>query len=156
MGKIGVPRVAGLRRFFSSNLLFVLSLLWVPLFLLVHFWPDRYWLEVRRVHVFDAPPGAEVILDVDRAIHRSFTAEWSVLVRRWQDGGWVIVCTGRGKSDYRPDALLPDPLTLRWWTDEACPTLDAGRYFISTIWTIRGGAMPDKVIQTASNVFTVE
>jgi hypothetical protein len=123
----------------------------------VHLWPASYWFEPRRVAVFDAPTGVDVVMEVDRVIHRQFIADWSAIVRRWEDGAWTVECVGRGKSDYHPESTLPDPLTLRWWTDGACPSLRPGRYFVSTIWTIRGGyTLPDKVVAVASNVFTVE
>lgn len=119
-------------------------------------WPASWWLDVRRVLVFDGLADAAVIMDVDRTIHRSFLADWSVIVRRYGDGAWTVTCTARGTSDYKPEAALPDPLTLDWWTDGRCPTLERGRYMVSTIWTVRGEyGLPDKVIQTASNVFTI-
>lgn len=124
-------------------------------------WPASWWFTVQRVLVYDAPAGAEVVMDVDRRIYRPFVAEWSVLVRRRVGEGWKIACTADGKGDYRTDAVLPVPLTLRWWTDgePACApaALGPGEYFVSTIWTIQGvGALPDKVVQVASNVFTIE
>ena len=123
----------------------------------VIFWPASWWFEVRRVLVFDAIAGAEVLMEVDREIHRPFLANWFVVVRRYNDGAWEVVCTADGSADYRPEAALPDPLTLDWWTQGACPSLPPGRYLVSTIWTIPGRrTLPDKVVQTASNVFTVE
>ena len=144
-------------RFLSGWGAFALAGVWLAWLAVVHFWPAAFWLDVRRVVVFDAPAGAEVLMEVDRVIHREFIADWSAVVRRWEDGGWVVECVGRGKSDYRPENALPDSVTLRWWTGGTCQTLEPGRYFISTIWTIRGNySLPDKVVQAASNVFTVE
>ena len=135
---------------------FLLAGVWLSWLAFIHFWPTGYWFEVRRVAAFDAPAGAEVLMDVDRTIHREFIADWSAIVRRWDAGAWTVECVGRGKSDYRPESAFPDPLTLRWWTDGACPSLRPGRYFISTLWTIRGNAyLPDKIVQTESNVFTI-
>ena len=122
----------------------------------IFLWPSSFWLDVRRVAVFDSIAGAEIIMEVDREIHRNFIADWSVNVRRWVGGHWTLICTARGTSDYRPEAALPDPLTLSWWTDGQCASMREGRYLVSTIWTIRGaGGLPNKTIQTASNVFTV-
>ena len=143
-------------RFLSGWGAFVVAAVWLAWLAVVSLWPGSWWFDVRRVVVFDAPAGVEILMEVDRVIHREFIADWSAVVRRWEDGGWTVACAGRGKSNYRPDAVLPDPLTLSWWTDGACPTLPTGRYFVSTIWTIRGGGLPDKVVQVASNVFTVE
>lgn len=129
---------------------------WLALWFLTHFWPPSWWLEVRRVVVFDTVPGAEVIMDVDREIRRNFIADWAVVVRRYVGGAWTVECTARGTSDYRPTAALPDPLTLDWWTEGECPNLRSGRYLVSTIWTVRGQyGLPDKVIQSLSNVFEV-
>lgn len=119
-------------------------------------WPSSWWLDVDRVAVFDSIAGADVILEVDRTIHRSFVADWSVVVRSYEEGAWTVWCTARGTSDYRPDAALPDPLTLSWWTDGECTTPPPGRYLISTIWTVRGrGGLPDKLVQSVSNIFDV-
>ena len=120
-------------------------------------WPASWWLTVDRVAVFDTLVPAEIVLFVDRAIHRPFVGEWSVLVRRFDEGEWTIVCAASGVSDYRPDAALPDPLTLDWWTNGQCGTPSPGRYLISTIWTIKGEqyGLPDKVVQALSNVFEV-
>lgn len=142
--------------FLSSWGAFLVAAAWLLWLGVVHLWPGSWWFDVRRVVVFDAPAGVEILMEVDRVIHRDFVADWSAIVRRWTDGGWTVECVGRGKSNYVPGAALPDPLTLAWWTDGACPTLPPGRYFVSTIWTIRGGGLPDKVVQVASNVFAVE
>ena len=149
--------VSRLLNTFGSWGAFAAAAVWLTGFLAAHLWPSEWWMSVNRVLVFDSPAGADVAMEVDRTIHRDFTADWSVLVRRYHEGSWVIACAARGTSDYRPDAVLPDPLTLDWWTNGECPSLSQhGRYFISTIWTIRGNMLPDKTIQTASNVFTVE
>lgn len=144
-------------RFLGSWGAFLVAATWLLWLALVHLWPTDWWMRVERVLVFDAPADAPILMQVDRAIHREFRASWSVLVRRYGGGGWEVVCTARGGGDYRLDSLLPDPVTLSWWTDGQCETLPPGRYFVSTIWTIQGGpGLPDKVIQVASNVFSVE
>jgi hypothetical protein len=122
----------------------------------ISLWPASWWLDVDRVAVFDSVSGADVIMEVDRTIHRDFVADWSVVVRSHDSGGWKVWCTARGTSDYRPDAALPDPLTLEWWTDGKCTRPPPGQYLISTIWTVRGrGGLPDKLVQSLSNIFTV-
>lgn len=140
----------------QSWAIFWLALAYLAFRITVAVWPVGYWMSVERVAAFDGVAGAEVIMEVDRVIHRPFRAEWSVLVRAYEGAAWVVWCTAHGAGDYRPDAALPDPLTLEWWTDGECKTPPPGRYIISTIWTIQGaGALPDKVVQTASNVFEV-
>jgi hypothetical protein len=145
-----------LNEWLHSWLLFWLAGAYLAFRLLVAFWPAGWWMSVERVVAFDGVANADVILDVDRVIHRPFRAEWSVLVRGYDGGRWVIWCTAHGAGNYIPTAALPDPLTLEWWTDGECVTPPPGRYMISTIWTIQGThTLPDKVIQTASNVFEV-
>lgn len=137
------------------QLIFILALLWLGFWSLAQYWPPSWWLEVRAVRVFDGPAMAEVVMDVDRIIHRDFVANWSALVRRWDGDGWTVYCTATGFGNYRPDATLPDPVTLNWWTNGKCPTLGTGRYLITTIWTIHADPLPDKIIQTDSNVFEI-
>lgn len=140
----------------NSWALFWLATLYLIFKITVAVWPAGFWMSVERVLVFDGAADAEIIMDVDREIHRSFLADWSVVVRKYRDGAWVVDCTARGTSDYRPEAALPNPLTLDWWTDGACPSLPPGRYMISTIWTVQGRhGLPDKVIQSVSNTFLV-
>lgn len=119
-------------------------------------WPSSWWLEVESVIAFDTPEGEEVLMEVERTIHRDFTGEWAVAVRRAENGGWTVWCTANGANWYSKDAALPNPLTLRWWTNGQCETPPPGKYLISTVWTIRGaGGLPDKFVDTTSNVFRV-
>ena len=118
--------------------------------------PSSYWMHVHSVYAFDTPKNADVAMVVDREIKRPFTAQWNVLVRRATlDGGWEIVCMARGGGDYRPDAVLPDPLTLDWWTDGQCPHPPAGQIMVSTVWDIPTGFPGNRTILSESNVFTV-
>lgn len=135
--------------------LFLACLLWLLGWSLGGLVPGVWWLQVSRFAAFDGPAGAAVMLDVDRRIRRGFTAEWHVLVRRWAEGGWVVVCAAHGGGDYRRDAALPSPVPLEWWTEGACSTLPPGRYLIATIWTIDRSLWPDRVVAVESNVFTV-
>jgi hypothetical protein len=116
------------------------------------FWPTSWWMTVQAVLVADGP--LPVVMFVERDIARPFHAEWRVLVRQIAADSTQIVCTGQGSGDYRPDARLPDPLTLAWWTDGACADLEPGRYFVSTIWTIRTLGH-DRLIRSESNIFEV-
>jgi len=114
-----------------------------------------YWMTVGRVTAFDAPFGASVVMEVDRSIRRPFTAEWRVLVRRHDGLGWQIVCTARGGGNYRPDASLPSPLTLDWWTDGQCPSPPPGQIMVSTTWTINSGLPGVRTVVAESNIFRV-
>lgn len=115
-----------------------------------------WWLQVDRVTAFDAPAGAAVVMEVDREVRRPFTADWRVLVRRWQGSGWEIVCLASGGGDYRPDAVLPSPLTLDWWTDGQCPTPPSGQIMVSTVWTINTALPGVRTVVAESNVFRIE
>ena len=119
-------------------------------------WPTSYWITVDRLFAFDTPKSERVVLEVDREIHRRFIGEWSVVVRVHVEDGWKVWCTASGKGDYVPDASLPDPLTLHWWTGGQCETPPPGRYYIATVWAIFGrGPLPTKYVDVNSNVFTV-
>ncbi|PIE10058.1 MAG: hypothetical protein CSA72_10620 [Rhodobacterales bacterium] len=121
--------------------------------------PAQLWLEVRSVTVPTAQAGAPVALSVNRSIRRHFHADWDVLVRRRSPMGWLIVCTAHGGGDYRPDAVLPENLTLDWWTEGACPTLARGTYIVTTTWEVETGLpilIPPRRVTAQSNPFIVK
>lgn len=150
-----VRRVAS--KMAQSWALFWLAVLYLTFKITVAVWPAGFWLSVEKMIIFDGVADAAVIMDVDRTIHRDFIADWSVVVREYRAGAWVVNCTARGTSNYKPEAALPEPLTLEWWTDGACTNLSAGRYMVSTIWTVRGSnGLPDKVVQSVSNTFEIQ
>lgn len=132
----------------------VLILLW-GLFLVSWAFPASWWFEVPRLRVMDGVAGAPIVMEVDRKIHRPFSGEWSVLVRKKRGEHWVVACPSYGMGNYRPDAELPEPLTLNWWTDGACPTLVAGTYLMTTSWSIYPTYLPKKWVQITSNEFTI-
>jgi len=144
-----------MKRLFRHNLTFILMLGVVAGWFTATLWPPSYWLDVDEVIVFDGPAESDVFMRVDRDIRRPFHAQWDVLVRELATGGSTVVCAARGHGDYRVDAVLPDPLTLDWWTEGQCPTLPPGEYFISTVWVIEGGSLPDKLVRSESNVFRI-
>jgi hypothetical protein len=145
-----------IRRAVQSNVVFVGMLALVLTYAAGRLWPASWWLDVRSVLAFDSLTGADVMLQVDRKIRRPFTAEWRVLVRRLNpDGRLEIVCAATGGGDYRPDAALPEPLTLRWWTNGQCPHPPPGQVMISTVWTINTGLPGPRQVVTDSNIFTV-
>jgi len=141
----------------QSRFVFWTMLIWLVVFMVAQVWPSSWWMDVRRVLVFDGIAGAEIVMSVDREINRPFIADWAVAVRRQADRGWVVHCAATGQSRYNVDSVLPDPLTLDWWTDGKCQKITIpGQYRISTIWTIRGeNGLPDKIIERRSNRFEV-
>lgn len=128
----------------------VLILLW-GLFFVSWTFPATWWLDVARVKVFDSEAGQPIHMEADRTIRRPFSGEWSAIVRRKRGKHWVVNCTAFGMGDYRPDAALPDPLTLDWWTDGACSVLQAGTYLLTTSWVLYPAYLPRKVVQITSN-----
>jgi hypothetical protein len=119
--------------------------------------PTDWWFDARSMAVQDVASGAPVVLSVDRIIRRPFVGQWSVNVRRATDsGGWEIICAATGGGSYRPDAALPEPLTLDWWTNGQCTDLPPGQMYITTVWwldMVVFGAIPTPALE--SNVFTV-
>jgi len=132
----------------------VLILLW-GLFFVSWTFPASWWLDVSRVKVFDSEVGQPVRMEADREIRRPFSGEWSAIVRRKRGAHWIVACPSFGMGDYRMDAELPEPLTLEWWTDGACPALTAGTYLLTTSWTIYPTYLPKKWVQITSNEFTI-
>lgn len=129
--------------------------IWVAAWLTVNLWPASWWLEVRQVQVFNSVVGEPVRMAVDRTIHREFYAQWTVRVRKVEDGGWLTACASSGGGTYVPIATLPVELGLGWWSDGRCLALPVGQYLVNTTWKIEGGLLPDKIISVDSNIFQV-
>ena len=115
----------------------------------------EYWMRVNSVTVPDTATGQMPQMVIDRQIVRPFQGTWYVMVRQQHGTGWVITCAANGGGNYRVDALLPDPVTLDWWTEGKCKTLDPGRYQISTSWNISPKSGADKRLLVESNIFEV-
>lgn len=127
---------------------------WVGLFGLVYT-PASFWFDVRYVRVNDSVAGIPPVMEVDRAIHRDFRADWTATVMRKGAGGFSTFCVARGGSDYRPDASLPDDLDLDWWTWPTKCVLPPGTYRVKTLWVLHLPIFPDKEVRSTSNVFEV-
>lgn len=138
-----------------SNKAFFLALGWLMCYAVLKLWPASFWMTVERAVVFDSQEEAPIYMSVDRKIHWPFYGEWHVIVRRVTHDGVEVTCTAHGAGDYRTDAVLPDPLTLDWWTDGKCPTAEAGYYFVTTIWEIDPWLFPPKRIEETSNTYFI-
>ena len=114
-------------------------------------WPAWWWFEVAKVQVANARYTMEIPMEVDRVIRRPFQGAWLVTVRRWTDKGWEAHCNAAGTSNYRPDAQLPEKLTLLWWTDGVCNTMPVGKYVVDTSWRINSA----QIVRNSSNIFEV-
>lgn len=123
----------------------------------IQFWPASFWFDVRAVRVFDVKDGEPVVMAVDRTIRHDFRGEWVASIRSLQNGKWISYCTARGTTNYREDSVLPDPLTLQWWTHPDCHPLPPGKYMMRTTWVIKGESfLPDKLAQADSNIFEIK
>ena len=117
-----------------------------------------FYFTANHMMVPDSPQGADVVLFVDREVKRPVYGRWTVTVRRYEGNGWALACPpARGSSDYFPQASLPDPLTLGWWTDGQCSITEPGRYFITTTWAFKPRRLPGtrQSRPLVSNVFTI-
>ena len=86
-------------------------------------------IEAKRV-------GKTAHLKVDRTIHHPIHMSFIVRVQKRGLNGWTDDCTAPevGPILYQPDAELPDPITLDWWTWGACVELPEGPARIVTTW----------------------
>lgn len=117
--------------------------------------PTARWLEVRSVKVEDAMAGDDPIMHVDRAINTTFHGEYVAIIKRKGIAGFSYFCSGIGGSDYRPDAVLPDPLHLSWWVYPSRCDLPPGRYLVDTLWRIDTPSGVTREVRNRSNIFTI-
>jgi len=76
------------------------------------------------------------ILDVDRIVYMPIEMGYVVRVLEKTSQGYRQFCKMEGPPlEYQTDAVLPDPVTLSWWTDGECAMLPDGPARISTTWT---------------------
>lgn len=119
--------------------------------------PASHWFRIDRVEVSDGLAKEPPAMIVERQIRRPFRGNWIVSVMRQNEigGGFYTYCRAVGQNDYRPENILPENLTLDWWTwPQKCP-LEPGIYYVNTLWTIEAPGCPPKEVRTTSNVFTM-
>lgn len=117
-------------------------------------WPPSWWLDLSKMHVDDVKAGQPIGIKIERTIERKTSASWLVMVHRVTSAGYESVCAANGLGLYKPGARLPEPLTLRWWTNNACDTLPPGRYVITTQWDLKQPIVRS-LITRVSNEFEV-
>lgn len=121
--------------------------------------PVSWWLKPGIMIIPDVQVGEQVFLQYSREIRRPFDGDWRATLRSFQEEeqGWKTVCTATGGALYVPDAVLPRPLTLEWWTEGACSSdvLPAGYAQITTVWLIHTPLPGTRRVVTHSNVFRV-
>lgn len=98
--------------------------------------PQQKTEDFFQVHSVSAERvGQSAVLNVDRTIHRDLPMEYTVRIMAQMGSGWRQVCKAESNVFlYRAGAVLPDPVTLDWWTDGACRALPPGRVQIITTW----------------------
>lgn len=82
-------------------------------------------------------------LRVNREIHEPIEMSYNVRIMEYVAGGWIERCIAEGGPlEYRPEASLPEIVTLDWWTNGKCSTLPDGDTQIWTTWTPWSAAGP--------------
>lgn len=114
------------------------------------------WMEVRRVHVFDALEGQAPRMEVERRIKRPFRGTWLAEVSRVGPMGVSAVCSAAGQNFYEPSDQLPVNLDLDWWTYPTRCNLPPGEYIVDTVWTIRPASVRPMEIAISSNRFFIK
>lgn len=137
----------------SSWAVFWVALVWLVFSAAAYLWSGSWWLDARYLNVDNTKAGEPVIIDLARTVRREFVADWIVTVRR-VDRGSVIECLASGTASYRPGMTLPNPVTLKWLTQDRCDTLEPGRYTLDIVWAIRT-ILGQKIVSIESNVFEV-
>ena len=148
--------MATTKKILESRIMLLLMLIWLVGFAAVSWWPTSWWIEVKTVQVGPAQASRPVPMVVDRVVRRQFTATWYVTVKQWSERGWTVYCTSYGINSYHPENVLPNELTLDWWTNGRCATLPAGRFNVDTTWVVHGyGPLPSRETHATSNIFEV-
>lgn len=117
--------------------------------------PASTWFEVKHIYVLPAVEGSPIVINVERLIHKPFYGQWTSTIKEITGYGVAVACTSTGNSDYRPETVLPKPVTLDWWTFPIQCNLKPGQYRIDTVWTFTPPNYPEKSVRHDSNVFTV-
>ena len=92
--------------------------------------------------------GDDAAIWVNRTVHRSIYMTASVRVMLPTPHGMQQVCIADGPTIlYRPEAVMPQPVDLDWWTWGHCPMLPEGRTVIETTWTPRGPALEPVTVE---------
>lgn len=95
---------------------------------------DKYF-RPESLSIGSAVEGQPVYLDFKRTILQPFRGRYTVEVRTFPER--TIVCTAGDDLTYRPDNVLPEDITLSWWTnDGTCNSdiLGPGEYVVTTRW----------------------
>lgn len=117
-----------------------------------------HWIDYREIHIGNAKEGQSPVVTPVRLIKRNFYGEWSVSLRRFENGGFAVKCSTPGnKQDYRAGASVPTDADLDWLMfGSGCGKPPPGRYITTTTVTVLGDwPMPNKTTSIESNIFEV-
>lgn len=119
---------------------------------------SAFWFVPGQTIVSDTPVGTSPRIAFTREIKRPVRMRYSVVVRHVPS--LEVACeAGSGTFTYRPDATLPESITLAWWApgDARCAGLQPGEYIMETCWTAPAiwRVLPPKKVCRDSNVFEI-
>jgi hypothetical protein len=91
------------------------------------------YFEVSQFEVIRTDEGPQVLFD--RKIKAPIVMGFTVRVMERRGDGYLQTCKMEAAPfQYSPQAQLPDPITLDWWTDGECADLPDGPARIYTTW----------------------
>ena len=149
--------VAQIDRLISNNKFMALCTAFVLFNACAYFFPASYWYEIKKINIQDSKTGQSISMVINREINRDFIGTRSVIVRRMSEGTGDIVCADSSLKNYQVGEKLPANLTLGWWSNGTCVTLDEGAYMVTTIVNISvPSVLQPKTVVYESNVFRIE
>jgi len=93
----------------------------------------NHFFQVQSISATRVGDSAQLV--IQRIVHAPIEMSFTVRVMGESDLGWQQWCKAESAVfQYRPEAVLPVPVTLEWWTDGKCPTLPPGPAQIITTW----------------------
>lgn len=93
--------------------------------------------------------GDTAILDVERTLKQPIHMQFTVRTFQKVPFGYVETCSmSSGVILYEPGRVLPELVTLDWWTWGECPTLPDGPAMIETTWTPEPRGMKPLTVKT--------
>ena len=131
--------------------LIAVGLLYWPQFV-----PDSFWVSDLSIHVDDAVVGGPISVTFNRQINRAFSNVWTGQIRRIDqfDKGFVVTCSGTGRSLHEPGDMISTRVDLAWVVFPTKCELPAGKYYIASEWAV-DLPLGDRLIDFRSNVFEV-
>lgn len=121
--------------------------------------PASRWLEVKSVRVGNVRVGESPQVQVERLIHRSVNAGWTVTLHKVMPEGLEHVCARSGNTDFHVSSITPKTTKLNWWmnvpVNPPCNPEAPGTYVVTMVWTLQANGFPPKIARRMSNKFEV-